>query len=165
MIMPITALILVGSTVLVTLQGEPTKPVRASGPGYDGVIICAEERLDLDRPHGLTAADFWTPDAIDVQEAENLLPAYLNTPEAASVLRGTRIRTQLSRYKRQYHGEMRGGRREIWIFFCHDHTPEVREGPWLRGIVGVMGGGSSYFQITYQVDAKRFVGLLVNAPE
>jgi hypothetical protein len=126
--MSTAAPILVGAVALMTLHGEPAKPVRVSGPGYDGVIISAEAKLDLDRPRGLSAAQVWTPNAIDVREAENLLPAYLNTPEAAPLLRGTSIRSQLSHYKRQYHGVMRGDRREIWVFFCHDQTPEVQEG-------------------------------------
>ena len=69
------------------------------------------------------------------------------------------------RYKRQYRGVIRGGRREIRILFYHEQTSVVQKGTWLRSIVSVAGGGDQFFQVTYQVQAKRFAGLRVNAPE
>src|SRR5258705_13063160 len=147
------------------IQGEVSKPIRITGAGYDGAIISADAQLQSDPRHLLTPSQVWTPTQVEVRNAEKLLPQYLNSRDAASGLRGTRIRTELPRYKRQYWGVMRGARRAILISFYHEDTAAVQKELWLRGIVTVMGGGDQFFRITYHMQERRFDSLQINAPE
>jgi hypothetical protein len=151
--------------VSVTLQGAASKPIRITESGYDGAIIGGDTQLKSDPRHLLTPSQVWTPTDAEVREAENLLPEFLNSREMASKLRGSRIRTELSRYKRQYWGVMRGGHRAILISFYHEDTSAVQKELWLRGIVTVMGGGDQFFRITYHLRERRFDSLQINAPE
>jgi len=100
-----------------------------------------------------------------VRDAEAVLAEYLASREASTILRGTRIRSQLHSYKRQYWGETRGERRRIRIWFYHEDTPVVKKGRWLKYSVSVAGGGDHYFHVTYDVGRRRFANLRVNAPE
>ncbi len=145
---------LLGFTLFLSSQrGQPAPAIRLAGPTYDGVTFSME------------SADLWTPTSADVREAESLLSAYLLTPAAARVLRGTRIPAELRDYKRQYWGLIRQKEREIFIHFYHQDTPVVRTGKWLLTTVSVAGGGDQYFHVVYDVQRKTFRDLRVNAPE
>jgi hypothetical protein len=149
----------------VTVQGEAPKPVRIVGPGYEGAIISGEAQLASDPRHVLKPTQVWTPAEDDVREAVKLLPEYLTSPEAASVLRGSRIKAELPRYKRQYWGVAVCGPREILIHFYHEDSSVGTRGLWLRGIVAVAGGGDKFFRVSYQVQRRHFTKLQINAPE
>jgi hypothetical protein len=135
------------------------------GPTYEGAIISGDAQLNSDPRHLIKPTEVWTPTAADVRQAEELLPAYLASREAASRLGESRIKAELPRYKRQYWGLVRRGRREILIHFYHEDTSVGRKRLWLQGIVTVAGGGDQFFRVTYQPHAKRFAGLQINAPE
>jgi hypothetical protein len=96
-------------------------PVRIVGPTFEGARISGEE-------------------------AEKLLPAYLDSREAMSVISRSRIKAQLPRYKRQYWGGIRRGRREILIHFYHEDTSVVQKRQWLQSILTVLGGGDQFFE-------------------
>lgn len=157
------ALLVLCVALLESVAAQTRLPIRTAGPGYDGAII------ERDSPSGgrgsRKAPKEWTPTEQDVREAERLLPAYLASREAATRLRNTRIAAQLSRYKRQYWGEMQGSQRLIRIVFYHEDTSVVQKGGWLRTAISVAGGGDRYFQVSYEMDRKRFRNLWVNAPE
>lgn len=140
-------------------------PVRVTGPGYDGVIIAVEGRSSSDPRQRSKLADTWTPTEATVREAEAQLPGYLDSPSAEAILHGSRIRAELSHYKRQYWGVVRSGKREILVHFYHQNSSAVRGGLWLRGRLAVNGGWDQFFRITYRVEDKRFTQLQINAPE
>ena len=158
------SLLLVWAAFVTALEQAP-KPARIVGPGYDGAIISGDAQRESDPRHVLTPTQVWTPAEDDVRQAERFLPEYLNSPEAAPVLRGSRIRAELQRYKRQYWGVTRSGRREILIHFYHEDSSVGTKGLWLRGIVAVAGGGDQFFRVTYQVQERRFTKLQIIAPE
>jgi len=146
----------------VTPQGS--QPIRVTGSGFDGAIIRGIDRRPSDGRNSKSCCD-WTPTEDQVRQAEALLPAYLWSAEAARVLHNTRIRSHLQGYKRQYWGQTRGKLRQIQIHFYHQNSNVVTTGTWLKTAVAVNGGGDHYFQVTYDVDNRRFVNLWVNAPE
>jgi hypothetical protein len=143
----------------------PPLPVRVSGPGFEGVIISAEECLASDPRHLLKPSEVWTPSETNVREAEETLPAYISGADATRVLQGSRIPSELARYKRQYWGTVRNGRRELLVLFYHGDTDIVRKGIWSRGILAIAGGGDRFFQVFFSTSTKRFHDLTVNAPE
>jgi hypothetical protein len=150
---------------VVASAAQAPPPLRIAGPGYQGAIISAEAQLNSDPRHLFKPSDVWTPTEAIVREAEARLPAYLNSPRAAAALRGSRIRSELAHYKRQYWGLIRNRHREILIHFYHEDSSVVQKGSWVQGMVTVAGGGEHFFRITYQVESQRFTELQVNAPE
>ena len=163
--MNVAAAIVLLSAAPLTLQRGAPAPVRVVGPTYEGAIISGEAQLNSDPRHLIKATAVWTPTAADVRQAEELLPAYLASRDAASALGESRVRAELPRYKRQYWGVVRRGRLEILIHFYHEDTSVGRKRLWLQGMVAVSGGGDQFFRITYQPNTKRFTGLQINAPE
>ena len=157
-VMKLAVILLAPVLVVSGLAAETPPLIRVSGPGYDGAIVRRTQPLGR---MGIS----WTPTAELVREAETLLPIYLNTSAAASALRDTAIRSQLSRYRRQYWGLSSGNRRRLQIHFFHDETPVVQKGRWLNSVVSVMGGGDRYFRVTYQPERRSFTDLRLNAPE
>jgi hypothetical protein len=156
-------LFLFAATPTIT-PAAPPPPHLVSGQGFEGVIISAEECLASDPRHLLKPSDVWTPSEADVREVEAALPAYISSPDAMRVLRGSRIPSELARYKRQYWGTVRSGRREIRVLFYHADTDIVRKRIWSRGILAVAGGADRFFQVLFHTSAKRFHDLTVNAP-
>ena len=163
--MDITIALLLAWATSTTLQGNVPTPIRVEGLGWEGAIISGEAQLSSDPRHVLKLSQVWTPTEADVREAERLLPEYLDSRDAALALRGSRIRAELERYKRQYWGVIRGGQRDILIHFYHVDTDVGRKQLWLRGMLAVAGGGDHFFRITYQMQRKRFAMLQINAPE
>ena len=159
----LTFLLLFAATPTLT-PATPPPPQLVSGPGFEGVIISAEECLASDPRHLLKPSDVWTPSVADVREVETVLPAYISSPDAMRVLRESRIPSELARYRRQYWGTVRSGRREVRVLYYHADTDIVRKGIWSRGILAVMGGGDRFFQVLFRMSTKRFHDLTVNAP-
>ena len=165
MAMNMTLLRVLALVTLSMMQREASKPVRVTAPGYDGAIISADAQIQSDPRHLLTANQVWTPTEADVREAEKLLAEYVNSRDAEIRLRGTRIRAELARYKRQYWGVIRGGRRSMLISFYHEDTAAAQKELWLRRIISVMGGGDQFFRVTYHMQERRFDSLQANASE
>lgn len=140
------------------------RPVRVAGAGYEGAIVSAETLL-ADPRNVKKPASFWTPTEADIREAEARLSGYLTSPEAAAVVRGTRIGSELTRYRRQYWGTVVRGQRHVLMLFVHADSSPGRSGLWYRGAFVVMGGGDQFFRVSYDVRTRRFSGLRVNAPE
>jgi hypothetical protein len=161
--MNIAALVLSVWAGSIGVQSATSKPLRVMGSGYDGAIVSGHAQLESDPRQLLEQNEVWTPTEAEVREAEKLLLQFLGSPDAGPTLKGSRIRTDLPRYKRQYWGVTRGGRRAILISFFHEDSSVVREGLWLDGIVSVAGGGDQFFRVTYRLSEKRFDGLRINA--
>jgi hypothetical protein len=157
--------VLVAWAASTIIQGEVSQPIRITTAEYDGAIISADAQLRSDPRHLLSASQVWTPTEADVRDAEKLLPEFLNSRDPAPRLRGTRIRTELPHYNRQYCCVILGGIIYIMISFYHQDTAAVQKKLWLRGIVTVAGGGDQFFRITYHVQQRRFDTLQINAPE
>ena len=162
--MSIAALLLFVWVGAIGVQSATSKPLRVMGSGDDGAIVSGDSQLESDPRQLLKQNELWTPTGAEVREAEKLLFQYLGSSDADPKLKGSRIRTELPRYKRQYWGVIRGGRRAILISFFHEDSSVVREGLWLNGIVWVAGGGDQFFRVTYRLSEKRFDGLQINAP-
>ena len=145
--MNLAATIVLLWAVPLTSHSGATRPTRIVGPSFAGAIVSAEEQLNSDPRHVLKLAEVWTPTEADVLEAEKLLPPYLDSLDATSV-RASRIRAQLPRYKRQYWGVIRRGRREILIHFYHEDTPVGRNRLWLQSILAVLGGGDQFLRVS-----------------
>jgi len=150
--------------VIAVAQAQGLLPLRTTGPGYDGVIIRVNEQEPSGRGVSPKSCCQWTPIEAQVREAEALLPAFLASRDAVATVRGTRVRSELQAYKRQYWGQKIGKRRQIRILLYHQESQVVKKGGWLKTAVGVAGGGDDYFQVTYDVERKRFSNLRVNAP-
>jgi hypothetical protein len=150
--------------VIAVVQAQALLPFRITGARYDGVIIRVNEQEPSGRGVSPESCCQWTPTEAQVREAEALLPAFLGSGEAAATVRGTRLKSELQAYKRQYWGQKIGKRREIRILFYHQESQVVKRGRWLKTAVGVAGGGDDYFSVTYQLERKRFSKLRVNAP-
>lgn len=174
----VLAVVLVHSLV-VTQAHAPMGSV-VVGPGYEGVIVAADV-LGRSVPNGWPALPAaWAPTEADVREAEGQLADYLSSSEVAALVRGSRIRSELANYKRQYWGVVRDGRRELLLSFIHASTSVVASGQWRNtailahgdgdhvypvstGVV-VNGGFDRFFRVSYGVESKRFSRLDINSP-
>lgn len=160
-----TALAFVLAFGLATSQAAPLSATLTKGLGYEGAIMTAES-LRRSEPGGRRAfTEYWTPAETDVREAETRLVEYLGSSDAAPVLRGARVRSELAQYRRQYWGVVRDGQRELLISFFHANTPAVARELWKTTVFAVAGGGDNYFRVSFGVDSKRFSRLQINAPE
>jgi hypothetical protein len=103
---------------------------------------------------------FWTPESADVRAFEEKLPAFLRREMADDVdVEARSLWKVVHRFKRQYFGVVKNGRRVIESsFFCH-----VMDDRWRRERVEVFDGGLCYFRVTYDVERGEFSGLVVNA--
>jgi hypothetical protein len=77
---------------------------------------------------------------------------------------GSRIPSELARYKRQYWGTVQSRGHDIRILFYYADTDIVRKGIWSRGILAVAGGGDRFFQVLFRTSTRRFREITVNAP-
>ena len=100
---------------------------------------------------------FWTPSTGEIEVLEAGLSSFLrsNQPEDRSAI------GELSGYKRQYFGVTRDGRRAIFVSaFCRNHWEAHPN--WEEHLVFPLDGGSCYFQLFYNPDARSFYGLSIN---
>ena len=96
----VLAVALVHGLVL-TQASAPLGPTVA-GLDFEGVIISGDA-LNRSKPNGPRALpSAWTPTEADVREAEGQVADYLASSEVEALVRGSRIRSELANYKRQY---------------------------------------------------------------
>ena len=150
---------------LVASQVDPLSATLTGGRGYEGAIMTAEALRRSERQGRRSFTEYWTPTEADIREAETLLGDYLASDEVAAVLRGSRVKSELAHYRRQYWGVVRDGQRELLVSFFHTSTPAVERGLWKTTVFAVAGGGDNYFRVSYGVESKRFSRLQINAPE
>lgn len=119
---------------------------------FDGVIY--NYCLFLDTPDEFEITDKM------VHEVERKLLEFIEDKLNSN----SRIRRELSRYKRLYRGIVKENRRYMIINFIHEKTHHIQEGDWLRKFFYVIGGGDDYFTIWYELEADEFTELTINAP-
>ncbi len=124
---------------------------RVSGPGFHGIILNEKSTTDL---------EIWIPNNKQVSELENSLPSYVQSQVTAS---GFKLSKRLSDYKRQYVGIKKDGVRLIMIHFFYNETEIVKTGEWLKGTIGVLGGGDNYLGAIYDTEKKLFTKFVINA--
>ena len=112
----------------------------------DGVIVPA---------HLMGAPErYWTPTDGDVREFEAGLATFLRQ---ARPKEAPDLATRTSLYKRQYVGLVQDSKRIIFVFFfCRDV-----EG-WLTRPVTVDDGGTCFFEVKFDPQAKKYIGLSVH---
>ena len=89
----------------------------------------------------------------DVEAFERALPEVLRRELGAS----SRIVAQLGAYKRVYEPIQQGGFL-MRVNFFHSRTEIVRKGKWLSARHTVMGGGSDYFAVEWDLKRARLWG-------
>jgi hypothetical protein len=101
---------------------------------------------------------FWTPRIEEVRALEKLLPEFIrkNIPQNRKPI-GT-----ISKYKRQYLGITRNGKRQIYVnAFCEQHWSQKKD--WESRFVFVLGGGNCYFRILFDPATNEFTDFVINS--
>jgi hypothetical protein len=170
-----------------TSRESPALPL-VEGKGYQGVIFPTPPF----GPKGYGGDGEWGPTAEDVSKMEALLTVAAKRPlrsrgRVQTVARngsdstGTfchyfepaernrifrKIFDQLPTYRRQYAGIMTGSRRTIVVNFFRTGTDRIDDWhrDWRKQWVYVWGGGSSYWQILFDIQEECFHDMNVNSP-
>jgi hypothetical protein len=142
-----------------------TLPI-VEGDGYKGVIF-PPDWLD----QGTRSRNRWLPSSVDVAEFERMLPQALTSalldPSLLNHSAPSKARSDLEEiipilrsYTRQYAGAVVDGRRILVGRFFEG--PELFP-DWRQRWVSVRGGGTGFWHIQFDVEAKRFSEFNVNA--
>jgi hypothetical protein len=136
------------------------------GDGYRGAIFPPDRAQ-----YGSSKLERWLPSAADVAEFEGRLASALTSaledPSQLDEVNPSRARAHLNSivpvlksYTRQYAGIVVNGRRLLvgGFFMTPEEFPD-----WRRRWVTVRGGGTDFWHIKFDVAAKRFIELSVNA--
>jgi hypothetical protein len=122
----------------------------------EGVIVPRERAADFTT--GLLGRDeneFWTPSRKDVLKFEEGIGAYL---KKSAPRQSPNLWSKLPKYKRQYVGVVKNGRKLIYAnFFCQSGNTD-----WKAHPVFVLDGGDCYFNVRYEVEAGAFSDLQIN---
>jgi hypothetical protein len=123
---------------------------------FEGVIIPREKAVDFMKAFsGLDEKGAWTPGRSSVLKLEERIEAYL---KKAAAKRSPALWSKLAKYKRQYVGVMRNGRKVIFInFFCDAFNAD-----WKNNPVAVDDGGDCFFNLLYDPDSYAFSDLQIN---
>ena len=158
------ALLLLGSTSPAP-KASPSSALwsppstRVSRPSFDAVIL---DLSPLNNSPDVPGVQHWCPSPEQVLSAESGMRAHLL---GSLAWHSPRIRADLPRYKRQYVGFVRAGKRLIYIQFFHPDSGPVRDGSWSNTFFTIMGGGDYFFRMLYDPAAKRHFDVWVNAPK
>ncbi len=105
----------------------------------------------------------WQPTGDDVDALEAVLP------EALAGLRQARqvdFSNLLVRWRRQYVGIVRGGRRFIYgNFFPAEDGDEFEPGSWRKNKLVMCDGGARYFGVEFDTAARRFTRIDFNGTQ
>jgi len=140
-----------------TLWSPPA--IRVSRPSFDAIVL---DLSPLNNTSDVPGVQHWRPSPEQVVAAESGMTAFLR---GSLAWHSPRIRADLPRYKRQYVGFVRDGRRLIYIQFFHPDSSPVRDGSWSKSFFTVMGGGDLFFRLLYDPATKRHFDVWVNAPK
>jgi len=169
--------------------GQPQTDVAlplVAGDGYQGVIFPAPP-FNLKASHGERA---WAPSVGEVREFEQLLRTTLEAAirDPRSLIGRTcqtgeseewcaefqrrrkdeikSVLERLDRYRNQYAGIAMGNRRTLVVNFFPVASAKGRDWhpTWRREWVYVLGGGTSYWGISFDVQEKRFHDFYANSP-
>ena len=133
--------------------------IRVSRPSFDAVIL---DLSPLNNTPDVSGTQHWCPSPEQVVSAEAGMAVFLR---GSLAWQSPRIRADLNRYKRQYVGFVRDGRRLIYIQFFHPESRPVRDGSWATSFMTIMGGGDYFFRLLYDPEKKRHFDVWVNAPK
>jgi hypothetical protein len=123
---------------------------------FEGVIIPREKAGDFMKAFsGLDEKEAWTPGRNSVLTLEERIGSYL---KKAAAKRSPSLWSKLAKYKRQYVGVMRNGRKVIFVnFFCGAFDTD-----WKTHPVAVDDGGDCFFNLLYDPGSSAFSDLQIN---
>ena len=101
---------------------------------------------------------FWTPRIEQVRALEKLLPEFVreNIPKNRKPI------STISKYKRQYLGITKNGKRQIYInAFCEQYWSQEKD--WQSNFILVFGGGNCYFRILFDPTRNEFTDFVINS--
>ncbi|MGP8214735.1 MAG: hypothetical protein ACLQQ4_04145 [Bacteroidia bacterium] len=105
----------------------------------------------------------FTPGFSDIDKAEHALAEQL-LQQRDTTKRLSEIYRHLKKYKRQYFGyTANNGHKVLYINLFWDDDQYVKD--WLKQMIMVQGGGSSYWNIKFDLDANKLYDLQINLNE
>jgi hypothetical protein len=133
---------------------EPFEVVKTEE--YEGVIIPRERAEGFMKAFSVTdEKEAWTPDRNSVLKLEERIESYL---KKAAAKRSPGLWSKLAKYRRQYIGVTRSGRKVIFVnFFC-----DAFDADWKTRPVVVDDGGDCFFNLLYDPVSSTFSGLQIN---
>lgn len=137
-----------------TKTDEPFEVVKTDE--FEGVIVPREKAGEFMKGFsGIEEKDTWTPDKSEILKLEEGLESYL---KKAAARRSPNLWSKLAKYKRQYVGLMRKGRKVIFAnFFC-----DAFDLDWKTRPVSVEDGGDCFFNVVYDSGSATFSDLQIN---
>ncbi len=105
----------------------------------------------------------FTPGFSDIDKAEHGIAEQILL-QRDTTKRLADINRHLSKYKRQYFGYTgKDGHKIVYVNLFWDDKTYIKN--WLKQMVMVQGGGSSYWNVKYDIDANKLFDLQINADE
>ncbi len=125
----------------------------------EGVIFSAEEAASQRIGRYGTEPDggYWTPSRADVLDLEAGLADFL-TENQFEFVRNP-IADDLPGYRRQYVGFVLDGR---WVIYASFFCEWFDDPHWRTRFFQILDGGDCFFQLLYDVEARRYFDLMVN---
>jgi hypothetical protein len=123
---------------------------------FEGVIIPREKAVGFMKAFsGLDEKEAWTPGRNSVLKLEEKIESYL---KQAADKRSPSLWSKLAKYKRQYVGVTRNGRKVIFVnFFC-----DAFDANWKTHPVAVDDGGDCFFNLLFDPGSSAFSDLQIN---
>jgi hypothetical protein len=123
---------------------------------FEGVIIPREKAVGFMKAFsGIDEKEAWTPGRNSVLKLEERIESYL---KKAAAKRSPDLWSKLAKYRRQYVGVMRSGRKVIFVnFFCDAFNAD-----WKANPVVVDDGGDCFFNLLYDPGSSAFSDLQIN---
>jgi hypothetical protein len=123
---------------------------------FEGVIIPREKAAEFMKAFSPAAEkEPWTPDRGSVLKLEQKIESYL---KRAAAKRSPALWSKLAKYRRQYVGVVREGRKVIFAnFFCDSFNYDWKVTP-----VTVLDGGDCFFTLMFDPGSSAFSGLQIN---
>jgi hypothetical protein len=133
---------------------EPFEVVKTGE--FEGVIVAREKADDFMKAFsGIEEKETWTPGRTDVLKLEKGIESFL---KKAAPKGSQDLWTKIPKYKRQYIGIMRKGRKVIFVnFFC-----DALNMNWKAAPVVVEDGGDCFFNVLYDPASAAFSDLRIN---
>ncbi|HTA82262.1 MAG TPA: hypothetical protein VK783_05000 [Bacteroidia bacterium] len=111
----------------------------------------------------LTTGNRFTPGFPDIDKAEHALVEQLLI-QRDTTKRLADINRHLKKYKRQYFGYTgKDGHKVLYINLFWDDKAYIKN--WLKQMIMVQGGSTSYWNIKYDLDTNKLFDLQINAEE
>lgn len=135
---------------------DGTTYIKVKTEKFEGAIVPLKRADEfLRNMTGRSEGKFWEPSRDDVMRFEEGIADYLRE---ARDPRSPELWRKLGDYKRQYVGLIEDGRKVIYAnFFC-----TAFEKDWMSSPIAVEDGGDCFFQIKYEIEARRYRDLYIN---